>query len=183
LSLIAGDIRERFWLKKVLYVRNFGHGLGLPWQTVFQTNDRAVVETYCRNAGIEHEWIGGDHLRTRHVKDAITNHPVTGTPVWFNHMAFFHPTTLDRKTREDLLLVVDEEDLPYNTFYGDGAKIEAEVLDNIRWAYRQETIMFTWQASDILLLDNMMYAHGRSPFVGPRRILVGMSELYTPPKN
>ena len=33
-----------------MYVRNFGDGLDMPWQRVFQTTDKAVVEEYCRQA-------------------------------------------------------------------------------------------------------------------------------------
>jgi hypothetical protein len=49
----------------------------------------------------------------------------------------------------------------------------------VREAYRQETVTFPWQEGDILMLDNMLVAHGRSPFVGSRKIAVGMSETYS----
>lgn len=181
LELIRPEVREKFERKKVLYVRNFGNGLGLPWQTVFQTEDKSEVEQLCREAGIEYEWMGHNHLRTRHVREAVAMHPVTGRPVWFNHATFFHPSTLAPEIRDDLLLVADEEDFPYNTFYGDGSVIEPEVLSHLRSVYQQETLSFPWQASDVLMLDNMLVAHGRAPFGGPRKVLVGMSELYSPP--
>jgi hypothetical protein len=67
---------------------------------------------------------------------------------------------------------------PYaNTYYGDGSPIEPKVLDQLRAAYNAETVSFPWQKGDLLMLDNMLVAHGRSPFVGPRQILVGMAEL------
>jgi len=181
LELIRPEIREKFERKKILYVRNFGNGLGLPWQTVFQTEDKSEVERYCREAAIEYEWKGNNHLRTRHIKDAVATHPLTGQAVWFNHATFFHPTTLAPEILENLSLVTDEEDFPYNTFYGDGTVIEAEVLAHLRAVYEQETLSFPWQASDVLMLDNMLVAHGRAPFVGPRKIMVGMSELYSVP--
>ncbi|TMC14951.1 MAG: TauD/TfdA family dioxygenase, partial [Chloroflexi bacterium] len=68
-------IRERFRHKQVLYVRNFGDGFGLSWQTVFQTTDKKVVEQYCENAGISWEWKSDDRLRTRSVRPAIQRHP------------------------------------------------------------------------------------------------------------
>jgi alpha-ketoglutarate-dependent taurine dioxygenase len=175
---IEPTVRERFTEKKWMYVRNFGHGFGLPWQTVFQTEDRSEVESYCRSKGIEVEWREGNCLRTRAVRPAVTIHPRTGEPVWFNHATFFHITTLDAPLRDALLAEFKPEDLPTNTFYGDGSPIEADVLEQLREIYRQETISFPWQQSDILMLDNLLSAHGRKPYVGPRKVLVGMAEPF-----
>lgn len=168
-------IRERFLSKGVLYVRNFGDGIGLPWQTVFQTTSREAVEEYCRQAGLQCEWKGENRLRTRRVGPAIVPHPHTGKMLWFNHATFFHVTTLAPEVRSALLKQFSEEDLPGNTYYGDGSPIEENVLDGLRQAYTQETVMFPWQKGDVLMLDNMQVAHGRMPFTGPRRILTGMS--------
>lgn len=175
---IDPKIRARFAQKQVMYVRNFGDGFGLPWQNVFQTTNPADVEAFCRSNGIEFEWKEGDKLRTRSCRQAIAKHPHTGEMVWFNHAAFFHVSTLDATIRESLL-AFQEEDLPYNTYYGDGSPIEPDVLNEIRSAYRQEMVIFPWQAGDILMLDNMLTAHGRTPFIGPRQVVVGMAEPFS----
>ena len=75
---------------------------------------------------------------------------------------------------------VKPEDLPNNTYDGDGSPMEPEVLDALRAAYCAETVAFPWQEGDILMLDNMLAAHGRAPFTGPRRILVAMAEPSRP---
>jgi alpha-ketoglutarate-dependent taurine dioxygenase len=168
-----------FTQKQVMYVRNFGSGLGLHWHDVFQTTDKLKVEEYCQNRDIEVEWKYDNCLRTRQVRHAILKHPKTGEKVWFNHAAFFHVSTLEPVLRESLLADFKESDLPNNTYYGDGTPIEPSVLDEVREAYRQETVTFPWQEGDILMLDNMLVAHGRSPFVGSRKIAVGMSETYS----
>jgi hypothetical protein len=49
-------------------------------------------------------------------------------------------------------------------------------MDHLRAAYRRETVSFPWQKGDLLMLDNMLVAHARDPFSGPRRVLVGMAE-------
>ena len=173
---IDPKIRDRFIEKRVMYVRNFSPGLGLPWSTVFQTTDRGEVEAYCRTAGYETNWLDGDRLRTRRVGYAVARHPKTGETTWFNHATFFHVSTLEPTVREALLAQFKEEELPNNTYYGDGSPIEASVMDELRAAYEQETITFPWKKGDVLMLDNMITAHGRSPFRGERKILAGMTD-------
>jgi alpha-ketoglutarate-dependent taurine dioxygenase len=178
---IHPQIREKFIEKQVLYVRNYNDGFGLTWQTVFQTKDKSVVEEYCRRNAIEFEWKDGDRLRTRQVRQAVGKHPKTGELVWFNHATFFHVSTLEPTLRDALLAEFREEDLPNNTYYGDGSPIAAEVLEELRAAYQQEMVLFPWQEGDLLMLDNMSVAHGRSPFVGQRKVVVGMADPFTNP--
>jgi alpha-ketoglutarate-dependent taurine dioxygenase len=175
---IDPHIREQFARKKYMYVRNFGDGFGLPWQTAFQTTDRAKVETYCRANDIEFQWKEDDRLRTSQVRPAIARHPRTGEMVWFNHATFFHVSTLDPQIRNGLLAQFELEDLPNNTYYGDGSPIEPAVLDELRRAYRQEMVTFSWQPGDLIMLDNMLTSHSRNPFVGPRKILFAMGDIY-----
>lgn len=176
LQRIDPEVRERFRQRQVLYVRNYNDGFGLPWQDVFQTTDRAEVEEYCRNNGITYEWKEGDRLRTRQVRPAIRRHPKTGEEVWFNHAAFFHITSQEPEMREALLAELGEENLPYNTYYGDGSPIAPEVAEHLRAAYREETVKFPWQPGDVMLLDNMTVAHAREPYKGPREVIVAMTE-------
>lgn len=173
---IDPDIRERFIQKKIMYVRNYTEGLGLSWQTVFQTTDKNAVDAYCRNAGIISEWKDDQHLRTRSIREAIVKHPQTGEMLWFNHAAFFHVSTLEPSIRETLEAQFKADELPTNTFYGDGSPIEPDALEAIREAYYQELVYFPWQKTDVLMLDNMLVAHGRAPFAGPRKVLVGMAK-------
>lgn len=175
---IHPDIRRRFEEKKVMYVRNYGATLDLPWQTVFQTEDRGEVETYCRQAGIEFEWKDGEGLRTRQVCQAAASHPKTGEMIWFNQAHLFHLSNLDAEVRESLLETFEREDLPRNAYYGDGSEIEDSALQEIREAYRQEAVIFPWRSGDVMLLDNMLAGHGRRPFTGPRKVVVGMAERF-----
>ena len=172
-NLIAPAIRETFINKGVMYVRNYGEALDLSWQNVFQTSDRAEVEAYCRKTDIQFEWKDQDILRTSQVCQAVANHPQTGEPVWFNQAHLFHVSSLDSTVRDSLLSLADGEP-PRNAYYGDGTSIEESALEQIREIYTKEAVVFGWQKHDILLLDNMLAAHGRRPFRGARKIVVGM---------
>lgn len=178
LQRIPPRIRARFEMNRVMYVRNYGNGLDLPWQKVFATSDRGEVERFCRRAGIACEWKPDGELRTRQVCQAVAAHPHTGEVVWFNQAHLFHVSSLEPATRAGLLAVVAEAELPRNAYYGDGTPIEDGVLDEIREVYRQLAIEVRWRDGDVVLADNMLVAHGRTPFRGPRRVLVAMAEPY-----
>ena len=175
---IEPKIKERFMQRKVMYVRNYRDEIDLPWSTVFQTPSKAVVEAYCRRAGIEFQWLDNNHLRTRQVCEAVRKHPVTGEVVWFNQAHLFHISNLAPKVREALAAIYKEH-YPRNAYYGDGTPIENSVLDHVREAYRHEEISFAWQDGDVLLLDNMLTAHGRRPFTGSREVVVGMAQPFS----
>jgi len=176
---INQKIKERFIQKKVMYVRNYGSGIDLSWQEAFQTTDKSVVEEYCRKAPMEFEWKDDNRLRTRQVRQSVARHPKTQEMVWFNQAHLFHISNLELEVREALLELFKEEDIPRNTYYGDGSPIETSVLDEIREAYQQASVSFPWQEGDVLLLDNVLVAHGRKPFVGKRKVVVAMGEAFT----
>ncbi|MNG06478.1 Taurine catabolism dioxygenase TauD, TfdA family [compost metagenome] len=102
---------------------------------------------------------------------------MTQEKIWFNHATFFHVSTLEPAVRDALLTIYKPHELPNNTYYGDGTPIEPEVLDTLRAAYDAETVKFPWQRGDILFLDNLLVAHAREKFAGPRKILVGMADV------
>ena len=177
--LLDPKIVNRFLEKKIMYVRNYGEGVDLSWQEVFQTRDRSVAEAYCRKAHMQFEWRSGDRLRTRRIRPPVVTHPRTGETVWFNHAHMFHISSVEPAVRDSLLEEFKDDELPRNAFYGDGTPIEADVLEHIRQTYRQAAISFPWQTGDILMLDNFLASHGRDSFVGPRKILVAMAELFS----
>jgi len=174
---VPAEIRQRFAEKGVMYVRNYRTGIDLPWSNVFQTEDRSEVEEFCRQAGIEYEW-NGDDLRTRQICQGVAKHPKTGKMLWFNQAHLFHVSSLEPEVREALLELTSEAGLPRNTYYGDGTPIDVADLDVIRGIYDDLLILFPWEEGDVLLLDNMAVAHGRTPFQGARKIRVGMTEPF-----
>lgn len=172
---LSPQSKATFIEKGVMYVRNYGQGIDLDWPTVFQTSSRAEVEAYCRRAGVEFEWRAGERLRTRQVRPATQIEPATGAEVWFNQAHLFHVSSLAPGLREDLLATTAEEDLTRNAYYGDGSPIAEETLSEIRSVYQEGAVTFSWQRGDVLLINNLLTAHGRNAYHGPRRVLVAMS--------
>lgn len=173
------DLRHRFEERGVAYVRNFGDGLGLPWQKAFGSERREEVEDFCRRHRIEWEWKPGDRLRTRQVRGAVLRHPDSGEPCWFNQVPLFHVAMLEPEVRDGLLAEFAPEDLPSNVVHGDGSPIGEDDLATICAAYDAEERSFEWRRGDVLLLDNVRVAHGRTAYRGRRRVVVGMAEPAT----
>lgn len=170
-------IREPFEKKGLMYVRNFTDGLDVSWQSFFQTSDKSEVEKYCRKAAIDFEWKGGNGLRTRQFCPAVVLHPQTGELVFFNQLQLHHISCLAPAVRESLLSMMNEQDLPRNVYYGDGSVIEDSVMVYLGELCRKTCVSFSWQPQDVLMLNNMLVAHSRNPFVGERKIVVALGNL------
>ena len=176
---ISPEIRKLFMKTNVMYVRNYGDGVDLPWQKVFGTTNKSDVEAYCREVGMEFEWKSGNRLRTRQTCQAVATHPGTGKSIWFNQAHLFHASSLKQEVYKSLSEEFEEDDLPRNALFGDGSPIDPDVLNHIRQAYSEEETVFAWREGDILMLDNMLVAHGRKPYVGARRVVVGMAQPFS----
>jgi alpha-ketoglutarate-dependent taurine dioxygenase len=178
LSRMDHDILHKFEEHGWSYTRNFYPGLGLPWQEVFGTSDRSEVDEYCQAHGLRTNWTGRSALRvTSGRKAALVEHPVTGEQVWFNHAAFFHYSTLPAEISETLYAGMAAENLPSNSYFGNGEPISGESMEAVRQAYKAVSAPVEWALGDVLLIDNILVAHGRRKFSGNRRISVAMAGL------
>ncbi|WP_296256506.1 MULTISPECIES: TauD/TfdA family dioxygenase [unclassified Pseudomonas] len=173
---INPNLRKRFEHKRLMYVRNYGNGLDLTWQQVFNTEHHSEVQDYCRKRGIQCEWNEEGDLRTRQWVQGVAQHPRTRDWVWFNQAHLFHLSNLDPEMQEILLDTVGEEGLPRNVYYGDGSPLEDDALAEIRGVLDECEVVFPWNTGDVLMLDNMLTAHSRKPFSGERKVVVAMAE-------
>lgn len=175
LRYLDKNIIEEFKKKQVMYVRNYTSGIDLSWQEVFQTESKAEVEAFCYENGIAWQWSdNGPELTTKQVCQATTLHPITGDEVWFNQAHLFHISSLSKHDSESLISELGQNNLTRNSFYGDNSELNDEYLEQIRCAYDLATIKFPWQRGDVLILDNVLMAHGRTPYEGERKIVVAM---------
>jgi alpha-ketoglutarate-dependent taurine dioxygenase len=175
LATLPPALVKRFAEHGVLYTRAYHEGIGLSWQEVFQTEDRAEVERFCALNEIETEW-EDDLLRTRQRRPAVIEHPLTGESVWFNQAHLFHVNNLPAATRESLLAIYDEADLPRHAYLGDGSPLSDEEFAQITAAFEAATVATPWETGDVLMIDNLLVSHGRRPYTGDRRVLVSMTK-------
>lgn len=172
---LPAEVLERFEREGWLLVRNYGEEIGASLADAFGTDERSAVESYCRANAIQFEWQPDGGLRTWQRRSAIVHHPETSERCWFNQVAFLSEWTIDPEIREYLVDVYGEAGLPFTTRFGNGEPIGADVVEAINEIYEANTARKSWQAGDLMLVDNIRTAHGREPFDGSREVLVGMA--------
>jgi hypothetical protein len=92
-------------------------------------------------------------------------------------VAFWNIWSFDEEVRHALLDSLPEDELPYNTFFGDGEPLKEQEVCDLVTAYEAAIVRETWQPGDVMLVDNLLAAHGRDPYRGKRKILVAMGEI------
>jgi alpha-ketoglutarate-dependent taurine dioxygenase len=176
LNSLPPGLVERFEQQGWLLTRSYNDDLGASYADAFGTHDRAAVESYCRANSIEFQWQRDGGLRTWQRRRAIVRHPVTGQGCWFNQIGFLNEWTMAPEVHEYLVDMYGADGLPFNTRFGDGQPIGADVVHLLNNAYEANTVREAWQAGDLLLVDNVRTAHSREAFTGPREVVVGMSD-------
>jgi alpha-ketoglutarate-dependent taurine dioxygenase len=176
LDALPKDLTERFEQSGWILTRSYNDEIGATLAEAFGTEDHGAIESYCRDNGIEFAWQPDGELRTRQRRSAVVRHPTTGRRCFFNQIAFLNEWTIDPEVREYLVDMYGADGLPFNTGFGNGDPIGAEIVELINAVYEANTVREPWQAGDLMLVDNIRTAHSREAYEGSREILVGMAE-------
>jgi alpha-ketoglutarate-dependent taurine dioxygenase len=176
LSSIDAQVRDAF-AGGIRYIQNLhdGYGFGKSWQDTFETDDRTAVEDYLQDADAEWEW-RPEGIRVTQYRYATVKHPVTGTEVWFNQADQWHPAGLGDETASELYDILEPDEFPQYVQFADGTAIPDEYIKHIQDRGLAAAVDVDWRSGDVLLIDNVLTAHGRRPFEGTRRVLVAMSD-------
>ncbi|XP_078575913.1 dapdiamide synthesis protein DdaC-like [Branchiostoma floridae x Branchiostoma japonicum] len=168
------DVVKKFQALGVMYkhyVPSRGPGEYLCWQTMFQTEDRSVVEEFLRSNNIQWTWDDNNALLWWITLPAVRMY--RGTLLWFNSAHInnvsclkLHPHWCDKD--------IPDHRHPTNTFYGDGTEIEADVLQHIRDVIWQVAVGFQLKKGDLLVLNNMYCQHARLSYTGTRKLAFAM---------
>jgi amino acid adenylation domain-containing protein/thioester reductase-like protein/non-ribosomal peptide synthase protein (TIGR01720 family) len=176
-KLILDEMKVNPLLKKhihkdVTYVSRLpkSDGLGRSWSQAYQTHDERVVEAKLKSLGINYYWGANQVLITERKRSFFATHPIAGHETWFNHIIIYHPSNLPRSLKNQ-----HQDQLPKNCYFGEKETISDDVVVEITEIAKRHEACFTWELGDLLLLDNMLCAHGRKPFSGQREIMVTLS--------
>lgn len=183
---------DRFRERGVMYLRNLFDAAApasagpapspeyhRPWQDAFTTDDRREVERLCGERGLRFTWLADGSITVSHVGPATIRHPRTGEDVWFNQASTQHvnPRALGGLSYRALSRKYEQRAaFPYEVRFGDGSPMTTGDLDPIYDVLDDETRAFPWRVGDLLVVDNVLAAHGRMPFKGKRDIQVAMMD-------
>jgi alpha-ketoglutarate-dependent taurine dioxygenase len=169
------DAFKQHGVKYTRYL-NGGQGFGKNWMDTFETDDKKTVEKYCDDNEIEYSW-NDNSIFISQQGLGIATHPVTHEKVWFNQADQFHPSSLPADVYEtfNMLFKDEKHKYPQYAYYGNGEEIPENYLKEITHVLLNNSIKFKWEKGDILMLDNMLMAHGRMPFKGERKVYVSMA--------
>lgn len=189
--LLEQRLPRRFWdeikARGVRYARNFrGPGEVDPvqakmhntWMAAFQTEDPAGAEAACRSVGLEPVWESDGSLTALFTAPGFAQHSLTGETVWFNHIASqtqnLRNMGAERFAAHERFFGAGDKPKPYYTTYADGGEVDPADVEDLQLTIEAITQSLRWEEGDILLIDNVLTAHGRSPFDGVRDIQVAL---------
>lgn len=179
---------NEFKKRGVCYIRNYygqvkdSWKILLSWQKAFEVQSKSEFEIAAKKLGFEYEWIG-ENLRTWNVRPATTIHPVTGEEFLFTHAAILHSYCADgisnpfkrsgtsaiTKEESDIIDKMPMMEQPYLAAWGDTREILSnEIIENLFSTYNRNKISLNWKKGDLMMIDNILAAHGRDPYIGDR---------------
>lgn len=176
LERLPPDLVARFRATGWMLERNFRPHFGVSWSTAFGASDPDEVEKICAERVIGRTWESDGALHVTQRRSAIISHPITGQECWFNDVGFFSQWSVNAEERQVLLKAFGERGIPFNTRYGDGEAISEESWQNILDGYDAVMRRVTWQPGDLLLVDNVLCAHGREPYTGDLELAIAPAE-------
>jgi hypothetical protein len=187
-AALRPDVVAAVEAKGVRYRRNFRDqaastgdawldAIHRSWQAAFSTDDRDAAMAQCRTVGLAGEWLPDDSLDTVWPAPGMITHPRTGDRLWFNHFAT--KTICPESVGAERFALYDGHygangARPYDTSYGDGSAIPGDHIEELYRVLREQRVGFAWSHGDLLLVDNLITAHGRNSYAGLRDVQVAL---------
>ena len=149
---------RQVWVVQELPAEAAGQGAdGVPcWGAVFGTGRREDVEAYCRRHAVKVEWLADGGLRLSVRKPLVAAHPVTGARVWAHPpYRWVQPSGGGGATGYQACALI----------YEDGEPVEVAIVEEVRAALRGCARPLALEPGDVLVLDNLLVAHGPVPWL------------------
>jgi hypothetical protein len=71
---------------------------------------------------------------------------------------------------------LEPDEFPQHATFADESPIPNGYIEHIQERGLELAVDVPWRPGDLMLIDNILVAHGRRPFEGSRRVLMAMSD-------
>lgn len=168
---------ERFRALGLVYRRRFIRGLDTSWQQFFKVESLGELREKIGASGHEIDAISENDLTVSYRTHAVLRIPERGTEAWFNQILLHHPDALPAEVDAMLGKHFRRDQFPRTVFFGDGSSIPAEWVRTIDRVLVECSIRIPTEAHDVLLVNNLLMAHGRLPYSGNRQVRVALGDM------
>lgn len=169
---LPSDVRCRLLRRQILYRWMFADDSHLSRKVVGKAPDEVLKSLeLCSRRDV------AGRLIVESRRPATLSCPSTGADLWANHIWALHASAIPAALLEVCKAENGSDFVPHDVMYDDGTPISQEDIEQIGEVYKQFTVYINWEPGDIAVIDNLMWAHAREPFVGARELLV---QLFCP---
>jgi len=195
-SSLSTGLQSKLEKQGLLYKRYFPYkksylNFRKPWKEVFQTDSRDVVEAYLNSEGMTFNWDKDGGLATNLHLPAMLRHPFQNKEMisisLFNVDSLTYNLRHFRERYNPMLRMALEwfikweyghEDIFLKVLLGDGIPFSRAESEEIQRASWRNAIIFKWRPGDLMILNNISFAHSRLNVKKPRLILTAMAGKY-----
>lgn len=174
------EMLDRFRELGLVYRRRFIRGLDTSWEQFFKVASLQELHDRIGATGHEVEAISENDVTVSYRTHALLHIPERGTEAWFNQILLHHPDALPPQVDAMLSKHFRRDQYPRTVFFGDGSPIPAEWVRTIDRVLTECSTRIQAQADDVLLVNNLLMAHGRLPYSGNRQVRVALGDMREP---
>lgn len=193
---LSSDLKEKLETHGLLYKRYFPGKKSLlnfrkTWQDTFQTQNRSEVEAYLLSEGMSFTWDQDGGLSTElHVPAVLVDQAqgkkrlsitmFNAESLKFNFRYFKNRYNPILRTALEWFVSheYDRENTFLQVLLGDGTPFSKAESEEIQLAAWNNAIAFNWRVGDLLILDNISFAHSRLNVQKPRELIAAMADPY-----
>jgi alpha-ketoglutarate-dependent taurine dioxygenase len=170
---LPSETQKLFGERGIRYDRIIPDG---DWQVTFQAETRDSAQAFCRSQALDLKWDADGSAITQFRTSALRA-DAAGEMAFINSLQLIaYGEMAMRATGGEKL----SRDIRINLVvrWEDGTPIEPEILQQVAKAASLNEVDVSWEAGDIILVDNRSVMHGRRGSSGSdRKILVRMANL------
>ncbi|PRC94351.1 TauD/TfdA family dioxygenase [Solimicrobium silvestre] len=171
-----------FALTEVTYIQNLpAQSNGAPewpktWAQTFESNNPDEVSRLLDKRGARFWWTPEMSLHIEETLPSVVAGAYTGVNALFCQADRWHASQHDDGTRQEIL-AINGSDRYHHCIFANGKEMNPDHLRELGKIKKELAIGHQWQSGDVLLIDNSMTLHGRTPYRGLRELFVAMGKF------